>query len=555
MIRLLSYIMVSVSILFSCKKESKIKVVIDSKKDLYFKRGEYLYTKNNDSAFIYFNNALLQYKSIRDSANIVKCLIYQSLIQIQEGDFYGSDENSIAALKFANHQNTNKLSLYNNLAITRKNLKDYKTAILWYNKALNASKIRSEKFIIENNIAVAYSKSKNYQKAISILENLLKNKDLSKNISTQSKIIDNLAFTRFLQNKNYNAESELMKVLQIREKENDLWGQNASQAHLADYFTEKKPQTALMHAEKMYTIATKLKSPDDRLEALQKLIQLDPKNYQKHFSQFTSLNDSLQTARNKAKNQFALIRYDAEKNRADYLKSKAENSQKQNKILKQYIALGVLSLGLIIGYWWYRKRKKRLEQEKILEVKETELKYSKKVHDVVANSVYQVLNDVENSVEINKEKLLYKLENIYEKSRDITYEEKPTLSEDFTLEMYKLVNSFSSDEVKIILSGNTPETWQNYKDKTKSEILLIVRELLVNMKKHSKANWMSIKFENTPKQLRIAYFDNGIGLPKENFAKKNGLQNTESRISSLRGSLIFDENIEKGTKIIIKIPS
>lgn len=46
------------------------------------------------------------------------------------------------------------------------------------------------------------------------------------------------------------------------------------------------------------------------------------------------------------------------------------------------------------------------------------------------------------------------------------------------------------------------------------------------------------------------YSDNGIGISELN--PKNGLQNTVSRISSLKGDVIFDT--ENGLKIIIKFP-
>ncbi|WP_185259971.1 LPXTG cell wall anchor domain-containing protein, partial [Elizabethkingia anophelis] len=62
--------------------------------------------------------------------------------------------------------------------------------------------------------------------------------------------------------------------------------------------------------------------------------------------------------------------------------------KKQNLILKQYTVLGILGVVLIGGgaggVILYKRRKKRLEKEKELEVKNTELRYSKKVHDKVA---------------------------------------------------------------------------------------------------------------------------------------------------------------------------
>jgi gentisate 1,2-dioxygenase len=65
---------------------------------------------------------------------------------------------------------------------------------------------------------------------------------------------------------------------------------------------------------KMYNAAKEIKNPDDQLEALQKLIALEPSEKSKfYFSKYQKINDSLQNARSKAKNQFALIRYETEK--------------------------------------------------------------------------------------------------------------------------------------------------------------------------------------------------------------------------------------------------
>jgi hypothetical protein len=59
-------------------------------------------------------------------------------------------------------------------------------------------------------------------------------------------------------------------------------------------------------------------SPDDRLLALQKLIPLtDEQNSKKYFAEYRQLSDSIQTVGNNAKNQFALIRYETERHKAD----------------------------------------------------------------------------------------------------------------------------------------------------------------------------------------------------------------------------------------------
>lgn len=548
--------------LLSCSKIEKENRILRNGDKIY-QKAELMFSKNNDSAFFYFNNAYGFYLIEKDSLNCANSLIYQSIIQNEKGDYFGAEETNINALKFLQNKNINQLSIYNEIAISRKNLKDYKTALIWYEKALKISTDSLEKIKIQNNIAVAYSKLKDYKKSIEIFESLLNLKLTNQDKKIKSKIIDNLAFTKFLQNKNYNAEPELNKALKIREEENDLWGQNASHAHLADYFKEKNPEKSLFHAHKMYEIAGQLKSPDDEIEALQKLVNLESTaNSKKYFSIYLKLNDSLQTARNKAKNQFALVRYESEKNRADLLKSQAENTEKNYQLLVRNVALGLAFLAIIISFIWFEKRRKRVKQEKELllqenqlKVKNTELKYSKKVHDVVANGLYQIIVEIQNQLKFNKENILNKIEVMYEKSRDIAHENiNETLEKNFSMRLFEMINSYSSDNQKVFLNGNNQNLWQEVSENTKTELFYVIREILTNMKKHSKAKIVSLKFQKEQGFLSIKYTDNGIGITDFKNFKGSGIKNTENRMEVLGGEINFEQNIKGGLIIHITVP-
>ncbi|WP_143093345.1 tetratricopeptide repeat-containing sensor histidine kinase [Halpernia frigidisoli] len=522
--------------------------------------------KQQDSAFVYFNAAKDIFINQKDSLKVGKCLINMAIILADKGDYFGSQETSLSSIKYFNENNEENFETisanYNCLGIATQNLKNYKKAIYFYDKAIKFSADSLEKTKRSNNIAVAYSKLGDYKKSIKVFDELFIDKIVNQNQRFKFKILDNLAFTKFLQNKNYNAEPQLNKALEIREAEKDLWGQNASQAHLSDYFAYKNPVKSLFHAHKMYNIASQLKSPDDEIEALQKLVNLEnTADSKKYFNIYLKLKDSLQTARNKAKNQFALVRYESEKNRADLLKSQAENTEKNYQLLVRNVALGLAFLATIIGIIWLKKRQERVKQEKELvhqenqlKIKNTELKYSKKIHDVVSNGVYQVMSEIENNPNIDKPEVLNKLEKIYEKSRDISYENllENTVNT-YKIQISNLVKSFSSDLIKPIIIGNEEDLWDKISSKIKTEFLIILQELLVNMKKHSEAKKLILKFEINKERLEIAYFDDGKGLG-EIIQKKNGLQNTETRIFSCEGKLTFDETTGKGTKINISFP-
>ncbi len=264
------------------------------------------------------------------------------------------------------------------------------------------------------------------------------------------------------------------------------------------------------------------------------------------------LNDSIQLDRSNAKNQFALMRYESEKHKTDYLRVEAENEKKKNDILTLYLTVILLLFCLIIGYLFFRKRKQKLEQENRLKIKNTELKYSKKVHDKVANRIYQILSEVENNPVLNKNELLDKLENVYEISRDISYEKNENDRINFAEKLSDMMSSYSSDEVEFYILGNENELWEHCTLEVKNELYEVIQELLTNMKKHSQASRVVLNFSQKENEIKIKYSDNGIGVKE--FQQKNGLQNTVSRIFNINGTLIFDTENKEGFKAQISFP-
>ncbi|GGG52276.1 tetratricopeptide repeat-containing sensor histidine kinase [Epilithonimonas arachidiradicis] len=509
-----------------------------------------------DSSFSYFYKAKDIFLQENDSFGVGKCLTNLAIIQENKGDYFGSQETSLSALHYFNNKDSLQykyLSInYNSLGIAAAKLKNYREAIRFYTQALNFSSDLQDKALYQNNLGNSYTNNKNYNQAINIYNDALKIDNINGII--YSKTLTNLAFTKWLQNKNYNPIPEFQKALNIRLKENDNWGLNSSYAHIADYYLRSNPDSAKIYAKKMLDVARQIKSPDDQIEALQKLITLENSQNSKHYFQvYQNLSDSLQTARNKAKNQFALIRYETEKNKADFLKAKAESTERQNKIIVRNIIVISLFGLLIFAYFYYRRRQKILRQEKLLEVKNTELKYSKKVHDKVANRIYQLMSQVENTEIIDKDSLLFGLENAYETSRDISYDNKEVNeNQNFSEQLHKMLDSYSSGSVKLISNGNTEKLWESVNFQNKTEVYLILQELMTNMKKHSQANIVSIKFSKDNSRINISYTDNGIGI--KNLSPKNGLQNMENRINAINGTIIFDTETNNLLKINISFP-
>ncbi|MCQ4139930.1 tetratricopeptide repeat-containing sensor histidine kinase [Chryseobacterium sp. EO14] len=501
-----------------------------------------------DSAFIYFNKAKDKFLSQDKFSFVGSCLVNMAIIQNESGDYYGSQETGLSAIKYLDEkEDSYELSSnYNSLGIAFQNLKEYNKATKFYSLAAKFSQKTSDSLTHLNNKAVAFSYSKKYDSAFNIFNKILDYPNLKKNPKLYSKVYDNKAYFKFLQNKNYNVEKELLYALKVRDSIKDNWGLIASYSHLADYFENKDPQKALNYANNMLYYASINKSPDDRLSALKKIIISEsPEKAKIYFRKHQYLSDSLELSRNKSKSQFAFERYDSEK-------LKRENLEKDNNILKLLIGV-VLLIGIIIFIVInYRKRQLKLKQEKEIEVKNTQLEMSKKVHDVVANGLYHMMIDVQNNPEMDKTKILNDIEKMYEESRDISHEN--IAEKDFAPRFINMITSYSSEEQRVLTVSYKESIWENIPYNTQLELYYIIREILVNMKKHSKAKLASVKFEKNDKNLIIRYTDNGVGIANLEQQKGTGIHNTENRIESIGGDITFEKNPTGGLIIEITIP-
>lgn len=552
---LLSFILFLCSCLSDKLKKEKLENNV-----FYDKAFEYREKEKLDSAFLYFNKAKDFFLLQNDSLGTAKCLVNMAIISTDKGDYFGGQEIALNALSYFNRKKEDQYpyihSNFNNLGIASYKLKDYANALRFYDSAIEFASDSLDKSLYLNNKAKTYQELKRFKEALKIYTNIIRGTNHDR--KEYARALTNISITKWLQNRNYNASSELLKALYIREKENDLWGQNSSFYHLSDFYATKRPDSALFYARKMYQVALELNSPDDKWEALQKLVKLSPpKEAKYYFEVYQKLGDSLQTARNAAKNQFALIRYETEKHKADNLKLQKDNTEKKYQLIKQKTllisGLAFAFFAIIVSIVLYKKRKQKLQLEAQNTIRENQLRTSKKVHDVVANGLYRVMTEIENQDNFDKEEVLDKLENMYEKSRDLSYEELDFTGHNFHKKISSLLTSFASENIKIILVSNTEDLWKKVDANVKYEIEHILQELMVNMKKHSSASNVAIRFEQKDNRITIYYTDNGIGmLPEQQF--KNGLTNTGNRIISIDGEIIFDTKVEKGLKIQISFP-
>ncbi|WP_119792422.1 tetratricopeptide repeat-containing sensor histidine kinase [Flavobacterium anhuiense] len=560
--------------LFSCEKKEFVAPKTESirKKALAFRNKaiENTEKQNFNTAYYQFNKSKTLYETLKDSANISYILIAIAEIHQINGDYYGSKEiltEALQAIPSIKKKGVYPASINNYLGIADKELSLYDDAIFYYKLSANEHTDLISKQSVLQNIAAVYIQQKKYNKAIVILDSISKSivsKKLEDKTQNKSKSIrlDNLGYAYFKNGMDKKGFQLMNEGLQIRIDNKDTYGSIESYLHLADYYSKKDKKESDENALLAYKAATKLNSIDERLEALQILISNDntantPNYTQKYFT----LNDSIIKIRNNFKNKSAKIKYDATKEKDENAKlrlEKAENqlSLQRAKYLKivSAIVFSFLVILILILIRYYKNKNKAIEFKTSYN---TETRIAKKIHDELANDVFQVIAFAESQplyAENTKENLLQKLDDIYSRVRGISRENNSIdTGANFTRSIKEMLSAYNTRERNIMVTNLEDINWEGIDDIKKITISRILQELMVNMKKHSKASLVVIRFESDQKSIFVNYMDNGIGCEKS-MILKNGLQNMANRILAVNGTFDIGTEPDKGFKVKISMP-
>lgn len=525
----------------------------------FYRRGRlHLYQGDHLNVLKDMHESQKYYLLAGDSISAGKRLVELGIAQYRLGDFSGSQARQIQALRLLKgSKDSIYLSrIYNNLAMTYKQLKDFNEAIDEYSTALNFVPTRKDSLSVLYNIANLYTEKEEYTKALQIYDSII---PLTTEKTLLNRIKNNYYFTLWLEGE-ANVEDSLKQIMVLRQDENDLEGLLSSYDHLVRINQKEEPQEALQFARQHYELSNRLKSVTDQMVALQSLVRLSPPGDDRQYAlEYMRINDSIVTARNRVKNLFAKIEYDEEQklreiNELEILANtqKLELLQERNRRNMAVSTALLLLISALFIYYFLRQRHKR---KTIREIHQTEVRISKRIHDELANDVYNVITEIENPVNLNKEVVLNKLESIYSRTRNISRENTPVdTGPGFAEDLQYMLSHSTPTHARLFLSGFQEISWEKINSEAKIVIFRSLQELMVNMNKHSKASIIGLNFRRTGSKLQISYTDNGIGISSENIKKGSGLQNVENRIVSIDGAFNFQSDKENGFSANILIP-
>ncbi|APY12107.1 hypothetical protein BWZ22_13085 [Seonamhaeicola sp. S2-3] len=509
--------------------------------------------KNNESlvrSYVFFKKEFIKNIGLKDTISAINNLRQLAIIQFSLGDYYGSETNNVHALEFLekindkNFSSESKVGIYNQLGRVYYNLLEYDEAIKYYKKALKYTKNQNYINIIKNNIGLIYIDKLEYQKAEAAFLNIYQNSLPLNDKYQTARALNNLGFTQ-LKLKKPEALNNLKKALELRLEIKDAIGLYSSYKNLSIFYNENGAiKKARLYAKKAYEIAKTLNSPSFLENALASLISLSPDPM---VLEYQKLKDSLDKAKQIAENKYALIKFNYSKQEKIANENKLKQEQERaDKIMYQALG-GLIFISSMFTFLIIQARHKK---DKIKIAYNTEARISKKVHDELANDIYQVMTKLQSNSNI-REDMLDDLELIYSKTRDISKANSPiNVNYNFDDLLKDLFASYNTQSVNVITKGLSTIDWSTLDDIKKITLYRVLQELLVNMKKHSFCTSAVISFKKINKKISISYADNGKGCV---IKKGSGLRNMENRINSINGTIIFESETNKGFKSKITI--
>lgn len=505
-----------------------------------------------DKAISFYKRKL----EISESSNDIKTAVYdlRTITEgyILQGNYFYSEMYATRALELLDNQpldavfNAEKSRISNELGRMYWSLDNYDQAIKYYGKALELAENSKDSISCYNNIGLAYLDWNRFKDAESAFNIALKKTIILKDTINQWIISNNIGFIEF----NLDKSKGLNKMIEARDNMlrngTNIRDVFANTYYLASfYITHKNFQTANTYISQGLEIANSIKNPlfKHKILALKAQIHDDF-----HMQEYQRLNDSLSLAEKQAEHKYTSQKY-------NYEKAEKERSKAQ---LNSTIIAGIASIITLIATFsfFYFRQRNRLEKDR--ERHRTERALSKKVHDEVGNDLFYLMTQIQSSphefLEQNGLKLLDGLNEIYGKARDISkhYTAVHT-GPNYNNELLSLLNSYGSDQIKIITNKIDPSFWETVEPHKKENLYRILQELLTNMKKHSNANFVAVTFTKDTENIHVKYVDNGCGVDLKTLTLKNGLDNVESRMVDLKGSITFESVPNKGFKAFIKL--
>ncbi len=555
----------------------------------YYLGDYYFSTSKNDSAYYYYLEAEKKYENLNDKPNLASTKLHKAYILSYEKDFIGSEIETVKVLNVATEIKDQELiyECYVNLGSSLVGLGNYEKALEYHQKSLSQIKeIENDNYkpLLQaqaiNNIGFVYLNLGKFKEAGEIFTEGLKINNL-KEIQPvlYISLLDNFAYSRFKINKNEGLK-EFKEALELGDEIDDIYSKINIRVHLVEYYLSKNDTTiALQYNEEANRLAKESNYNKELLQTLDFYTELKPKEGLKYAKEYIKISDSLQQQERLTRNKLARIEFETD----EIIVEKEAISNRFRIILIS--SLLIISFGILFYIILYQRSKHREllfsqeqqmaneeiyklmldKQDELEEAKKKEqLRISQDLHDNILNKLASIRFNLFALTQKPDETVIKRSIEYIDKIQSVESEIR-TVAHELNFESFLNKGNFKSILEQLL--QNQKETYDTICESTissdeaieslsalvKMNIYRIIQETLNNINKHANATTISLQLYVKEGFLFLSIADDGVGFNVEKSKSGIGLKNIKSRVESINGKLKISSEINKGTKVFIKI--
>lgn len=200
---------------------------------------------------------------------------------------------------------------------------------------------------------------------------------------------------------------------------------------------------------------------------------------------------------------------------------------------------------------------KRLVLENIKAQEEERKRIAVMIHDDIGNRL-NILSLWLNNLDTKGDELIKKnisgqMSSLIDSARSISHSLYPVNLESVGLVLYieELINNLAN---RVNISLNVSSKFEKKNIFIEVQVYRIIQEFTTNVLKHSEATRIWIYIKDNQKNLSVVISDNGQSFEYDAVKKGMGIKNIESRIKSMNALHKWKNVLNKGSRLIIKIP-
>lgn len=373
---------------------------------------------------------------------------------------------------------------------------------------------------------------------------------------------------------NYRKELEIQKKLKNKSGELNAYLNMAYCASGLSSIPVSETRKYLSESEMLFSSVTT--NDDLLLECYSKIAETfekinDSENSYKYLKKYYELKDTILN-KEKLKLVFELqTKYETEKKERQIALLKQNEIIQSLQIKKRNLiiafSMAFIAVILFFAYFFNKKQKITARYEKELAIKKTEekerIRIAKDIHDDLGSGLSKIsfLSELISKNKNNIGEIQGNALSISETARKLVVNMRDLIwaldPENITLQgLIARIREYAADyledvsiELKLDIEKDLPES--RITRESHREMLMVIKESLNNIVKHSKATMVHLKIVVISGELFISVKDNGIGLSKIT-SSGNGIKNMKNRIETLGGIFLVNGD-EKGTTIEMKI--